>query len=200
MRDPQRRKRFADLEARIGRLVELGQPEEAATLIVKGYGPHLLGFLVAAMQSEDAAYEVFSQFCEDLWRSLGDFRRECTFKTWAYKLAWHAAKRFDRDLFHRRVRRLETSEMSRLAQETRDSTVPYLKTTSKNRLAKLREKLEPEERTLLILRVDRRLPWRDVAHVLSETDKAADEQTLWKRFERIKDKLRRMAQAEGLLS
>lgn len=49
-----------------------------------------------------------------------------------------------------------------------------------------------EDRALLILRVDRRMSWRDVAHVLAPAgDVARASQRLRKQFERVKDKLRR---------
>jgi RNA polymerase sigma-70 factor, ECF subfamily len=64
----------------------------------------------------------------------------------------------------------------------------------KDRLRALRDELKPEDRELLVLRLDRELEWPEIALILG-TDAA----TLRKRFERLKEKLRTMAQRAGLL-
>ena len=57
---------------------------------------------------------------------------------------------------------------------------------------------EAAEQTLLILRVDRELSWKDVAAVLSEPGEPLDDAAVRKRFQRLKTKLHRMAKREGL--
>jgi RNA polymerase sigma-70 factor, ECF subfamily len=59
---------------------------------------------------------------------------------------------------------------------------------------------------LLVLRIDRNLSWRDIAIVmegenigLDETLTQKAETRFRKRFERIKDKLRELAVAQGLI-
>jgi RNA polymerase sigma-70 factor (ECF subfamily) len=70
----------------------------------------------------------------------------------------------------------------------------------------LRERLDPEDQTLLILHVDRALTWPEIALVLhdeaaplegAEHGRAAAR--LRKRFERVKAEFRRLAREEGLL-
>ena len=69
----------------------------------------------------------------------------------------------------------------------------------------LRESLEPEDRTLLILRVDRKLSWNEVARILagekepSSADLKRSAGRLRKRFQSVKDQLRERAQSSGLL-
>jgi RNA polymerase sigma-70 factor (ECF subfamily) len=74
----------------------------------------------------------------------------------------------------------------------------------------LREKLEPDDQMLLILRVDRQMEWRDLALVMSEEadpsaarpdDDVLDREAarLRKRFERAKSELKRLAKESGLL-
>jgi RNA polymerase sigma-70 factor (ECF subfamily) len=60
--------------------------------------------------------------------------------------------------------------------------------------------LSPEDRELLVLRVDRGLAWNDLARVLSEEDGELDGPAitreaarLRKRFQVLKDRLREMA-------
>lgn len=64
-----------------------------------------------------------------------------------------------------------------------------------------------DDQTLLILRVDRGLSWRDLALVmsdgevgsLSETELGSMERRVRQRFKRLKDRLRELAREDGLL-
>lgn len=163
----------------------------AVTAAIKGYGPQILGYLAAVLRDEEAANEVFSSFAEDIWVGIDGFRRECSFRTWAYKLAWHAAMRFARDPYRRKKRRLETSAISGIVQEVRSTTAVHMKDEVKDRLARVRESLAPEEQTLLVLRLDRRLSWEEIALVMSTADAPVGEAALRQRFTRLKDKLKK---------
>ena len=186
-------------EAQIARLLDAGDFKGAATCAMQAYGPQVLGYLMVILKQEDDARDVFSQFAEDLWRGLPRFRRECSFRAWAFKLAWHAASRFHRDPYRQRGRRLVTSDASRLAASVaHDSS--FRPGGRSERMKKLREALDPEEQTLLILRLDKELPWEEVAHVFSGRGEPVASAALRKRFERLKDKLSRLAKDQGLIS
>jgi RNA polymerase sigma-70 factor, ECF subfamily len=187
------------LEAEIGHLLETNDLPTAAAAIVRGYGPAILGYLAALARDEDRADDVFSQFCEDLWRGLPGFRRDASVRTWAYKLAWHAWLRNEREAHHRRGRPFAPEELSRIAAEVRSTTALHLKSEAKDAVARLREQLAPAEQTLLILRVDRGLSWSDVATVMSTPEEHLDAQTVAKRFQRVKGRLRKLAEEAGLL-
>ena len=180
----------AELEATIEVLLDQGRAHDAMTAAVRGYGPAVLGFLVSALKDKDTAKDVFSQACENLWRNIAGFRRECAFGTWFYVLAWNAAKNQLDEAHRRRVRRLQTSEISQLVAPIRSTGVSHLR----GEAARLRDSLTPEERTLLILRIDRAMPWGDVARVMEVA-----EPVLRKRYERIRRKLKRGAEAGGLV-
>ena len=189
-----------DAEARCLEALARGDHTGAATLVVREYGPQLLGYLCSVLRSEADAGEVFSMFSEDLWRGLPGFRRECPVRVWCYRLAWHAAARFLRDPFRGRGRRLETNELSRLVEEVRSSVFLGRDQARQATLDRLREGLSPDERALLVLRVDRGLAWGEVALVLAdEQGVPVEESALRKRFERLKDKLAQKAREEGLL-
>jgi RNA polymerase sigma-70 factor (ECF subfamily) len=84
---------------------------------------------------------------------------------------------------------------SRIAAELRERTVEHLRSDVKDRVRSLREHLSPDDQTLLVLRVDKDLPWRDISVVFlgaeaSEADLTRHAAGLRKRFERIKAKLR----------
>ena len=64
--------------------------------------------------------------------------------------------------------------------------------------ADIRSSLDEEDQTLLVLRVDRELAWRDIAIVLLGEEAPADDVTrkaasLRKQFERVKVQLRELA-------
>jgi len=84
--------------------------------------------------------------------------------------------------------------LSALPMELRSDTPRHLRTDAKTSVQKLREELSPEEQTLLVLRIDRGLDWREVAEVVD-----AEEAAVRKRFERLRDKLRKLAKDRGLL-
>ena len=183
-----------ELETRIGEKLDASDTKAAATLALRGYGPQILGYLVSVLRDDTLADEAFSTFGEDLWTGLSGFRRECSFRTWAYKLAWHAAMRTARDPKRKRQSPLGSTFASELVAEVRSSTALHLKTETKSAVQELREQLTPDEQTLLVLRIDRDLAWRDVAEVMGENEAA-----IRKRFERVKDKLRTLAAQRGLL-
>jgi RNA polymerase sigma-70 factor, ECF subfamily len=190
----------AALEGRIRKHLERGQLAEAATQALKGYGPEVMGYLVSVLRDRCAASDVFADFSEDLWKGIAGFRKESSFRTWAYRLAWNAAQMYWRDPYRRHVRRLATSEYSLVAERLRVSSLRQDPRAAADRLAKLRESLKPEEQTLLILRVDKGLSWKEIALVLAEAEDAPpDVGALRKRFERLKERLLRLAKKEGVL-
>ncbi len=170
-------------------------------MALESLGPEILGFLVVMLRDPVAGRDVYAQFCEDFWKGYGSFRGESSVRTWAYVLARNAALRWARSQpRHAAVRLSQTPEP---AQPQKSLGAPYLRTTVQARLDALRAGLDPDDQALLTLRVDRDLPWSDVARVFLE-DEAPDEATLArkaaslrKRFERLKDELR-AALAESL--
>jgi RNA polymerase sigma-70 factor (ECF subfamily) len=79
-----------------------------------------------------------------------------------------------------------------------------LRTDVKDRFSALRESLDPDDRTLLVLRVDRSLEWKEIARVTlgCESPDAAElvreADRLKKRFQLLKEELRRRARETGL--
>src|SRR5262245_3378308 len=131
------------LEERIERHLIDGDLQEAATVLLKGYGPQILSYLILVLRDRHDAFEVFGQFRENLWKGLERFRRECPFRIWAYRLAVNATKSYQRRAEWKRLRRLESTEISQIAEVVRSSTAPYLKPAANDRLARLRESLDP---------------------------------------------------------
>ena len=188
-----------ELEQTIAGHLAAGDMTGAATSALKGLGPQILGFLASTLGDDDAAFDVFSHFSEELWKSIATFRGDSSFKTWAYKLVMHSVGRHRRDPHRRRGQPLASSEVSAIALQVRELTPPYRRTEIKDRFARLREQLEPGDQALLFLRVDQNLSWNDVASVMSETGDAVEVSALRKRFERVKLRLKELAANDGLL-
>jgi RNA polymerase sigma-70 factor (ECF subfamily) len=161
--------------------------------MVERYGREIVSFLASVHGSQDAAAEVFAQTCEDLVRSFAQFRAQCSLRTWFYALAKNASRRYCADSFRRR--RVAISQAANVVAPARTNTPRFLQTEWKSRLRALRERLDPDDRALLVLRVDRQMAWEDIAHVLDEP--ACSCSALRKRFERIKAKLRADAARDG---
>jgi len=145
------------------------------------------------------ADDAFGVFCESLWKQLPNFRGEAALLTWAYQLAMGASRRIIADPHRRRGQALATAELEGLAHEVRSTTAVHLRKSTSEALEKLRSQLDFEEQTLLILRVDRDLPWTDIATILGELGQPVAEPALRKRFERLTVKIRELAEAEGIL-
>lgn len=181
------------IAARIAR----GNVADAATIAIEVYGPSALRYLRSLLGDDDAE-DAFSRFAENLWRGLPGFRGECSLRAWVFRVAWHAALRELRDPYRRRGERLPTSAASRLAASVARSSMVQ-GGGRLEQLRKLRSSLDPEEQTLLVLRVDRELEWNEVAAVLRKDGSPVTAAALRKRFERLKGRLAVLAREHGLL-
>ncbi len=177
-------------------LLAAGDVDGAVTAVIEGHGPAVLGYLCTLLGDDDAQ-DVFAMFAEDLWRGLPGFRWECSLRAWCYRLAYHAASRFRRDPYRRRAERIPSSAASRLAASIKPSGLAP--GSRLDRLRKLRDMLDPEDQTMLVLRVDRELEWEEIASVLSDEGTPVTSAALRKRFERLKDRLGQMAKEQGLI-
>src|SRR5262245_52248977 len=119
---------LVDFDATIKAHLASGDLAAAATAALSALGPQILGYLAAQLRDDDAAYDVFGHFSEELWKSIGKFRGESSFKTWAYKLVMHSISRYRRDGFRRRGVQLESGELSALVEQIRSQTPPFKRT------------------------------------------------------------------------
>jgi RNA polymerase sigma-70 factor (ECF subfamily) len=199
--------RRQEVEVEIGAHCRAGDYQRAAEVALEAYGSELLGFLVALHDHRDEAFEVFSQMCEDLWRGLPKFQQRASFRTWAYALARNALYQFR--LTKRRRGRFDAPlsdcpALAEVAERLRTTTVWFLRTEIKDRLTALRRSLPLEDQTLLILRVDRRLGWNEIATAMNDAPLDDDSlrresARLRQRFQSIKTKLRDLAERQGLI-
>lgn len=201
-------------EAHIRAAWEQDDLKRAATLLLESYGPEIFRFVVSRLRDVELASEVFSEFAEDLWRGLRGFRWVCSARAWAYTLARHAASRAIRKRRRRGVHQVSLSDagpLSEIAEHVRSETSLALRTEPRDRLTELRYQLGDEDQAVLLLRVNRGLPWLDIARIMNEgspeaalaltpEELTAEASRLRKRFQKAKEKLRRLAEEAGLLS
>jgi RNA polymerase sigma-70 factor (ECF subfamily) len=183
-----------------------GDMKRAATLMLDEYGMQIARFLAVRLRSQTLADEAFSQFCEDMWRGLPAFRWTAPARVWLWVLARNAATRVVTAGFRKRELLVDRDEaFAHLAQHVRTATARFLSTSTKHRLRELRGQLADDEQTLLILRVDRKLSWKELAVVMGEITDETDEAGLARasarvrtRYQVVKQRLRELAQEAGL--
>jgi RNA polymerase sigma-70 factor (ECF subfamily) len=173
--------------------------ENAAAKAIRGYGPEILGYLTSILKDGDDADDAFSRFAEDLWASMEKFRAECSTRAWCYRLALHAASQLLREPYRKRRERMYTSEAAKIAESVRSAPPVYLASQARDWMEKARASLTPIEHTLIILRFDRGLSWREVCEVIAAEGEELDEPALRKRYQRLKEKLRKLAADDGIL-
>lgn len=178
--------------------------EGAATLAIKAYGQELHGFLLALARDRAVADEAFSDLCERIWKGLPAFRWEATLRTWAYQLARHSLHRQRRDPRARSERNLPLSIVTSIAAVPRTQTAPFQRSEVKAEIRTMIEALDPVDYEIMILRLDRRMAWKDIARATSDDELAAsalDQRaaSCRKRYERIKEQLKMSATERGLL-
>jgi RNA polymerase sigma-70 factor (ECF subfamily) len=183
------------LERRIANCLDSGDFRPAAEESVRGYGAEVAAYLHAVLREEEAAEEVFSRVCEKLWRGLPAFRRQSSLRTWIYRLAWNAARDFQKERARSPTRALRTTEISRIAAEIAASRPPIERSSFADAFAKLRQSLDPQEQSLLTLRHHAGLSWKEIAEVVGK-----EPPSLRKSYERLKARLRKQAEAAGLLA
>ena len=191
-------------EAAIRAAHAAGNLEEAVRLGLERYQVEVYSFLCARLRSEADAHDVFAQVGEDLWKGIAGFAWRSSFRTWLYTLARNAAVRFERTPANQARRHARVSEVAEPVAVDRSRTRPYLRTDIKDRFAALRAALDPDDQTLLILRVDRNLSWEEVARILHDGDPDDAElkrlaSNLRQRFRQLKQRIQEQARAEGLL-
>jgi RNA polymerase sigma-70 factor (ECF subfamily) len=186
------------LEERARELLAKGDVRGAATAVIQELGPVVLSYLRPALRDDDEVADAFARWAENVWKGLPSFEWRSTLKTWAIRLACNVALN-ERDRAHwRRERRFLTGEASALANSVRTTSAVRVE-RQRRVVLELRKGLSPEQQTLLFLRVDQELPWEDIAEILSAAGKRVDANTVSKRFERLKTRLRQLAREKGLL-
>jgi len=185
-------------DERVLSLLDSGDDRGAATELLRAHGPAVLRYLRSVLRETAMADDAFSLFAEWAWTGLPRFQRGSALRTWAFGVAWNAARRVSDEAWHRHKERLKTADASRLAAEIRASSALEMERRS-DRLQELRRNLAPDEQNLLVLRIDQRLSWDEVVTILAAGGENTSAAALRKRFERLKERVALMARERGLV-
>jgi RNA polymerase sigma-70 factor (ECF subfamily) len=128
-------------------------------------------------------------------------------RAWVYTLARNTANSYCEETSRERRRHVPLSDagpLSAIAERIRTETLTEAKSEAKAIADRLRRELSVEDQTVLLLRVDRKLSWRDIAYITLEDAEHADAAVLnkevlrvRKRYQLAKERLRRMAIEQG---
>jgi RNA polymerase sigma-70 factor (ECF subfamily) len=185
-------------------LLAAGDTRGATTWVLQAYGEEVCGYLLSLVRDADDAADAFATAAEQVFVHISRFRGESSLRTWFYRIARNAALADKRRAAV--VRGEPLADFADILEATvRSVTLPFKKTEVKDAISELRECLTREDRELLVLRVDRNLSWQEVALVLlseEERDPEAlkrEAARARKHFERVKARLRELANEAGLL-
>ena len=168
----------------------------ATTQAMRAYGSEVLVYLRGVLHDEAAAMEAFSLFSERIWRTFPGFRREASVKTWAYRTAWWASRDYKRSRAAR-VEEVVDPEVLDLVREV-TATTPGRRSEKDDAWHAVLAALDASDRSILLLRIERELSWREVARIMTDEGEPVDEAALRKRYERLKPRLRELMTKHGL--
>ena len=187
-----------DSEKRIRTLVEAGDLGTAVTGALRLYGAEVYGFIAALIEVPAFARQVYVAMGELVWAGLPMFEWRCDLRTWMYGIARRSIASY------RAEYGTPTNVLFTEAPRT-PSSGPFRQKAFRGLVAGLRRKLAPDERELLILRVDRRLSWWSIA-VTSLGEGAGDdalareERRLRVALACLREKLAQIAKEHGILA
>jgi RNA polymerase sigma-70 factor (ECF subfamily) len=198
-----------EIEQAIQRLVGASDVAGATTAALQGYGPEIFRFLLALHRDEGAASEVFSYFAEGVWRGLASFDWARPFRSWAFGVARRSSLRYRRDEGRRAAREVPLElhpAISAIEEQVRTRTLSFLRSERRSRFAEIRDALPPDDRALLMLRVDQKLAWSDIARAMQGGEEPLGGEALKreaarlrKRFQIVRDRLVAIGRSEGLV-
>ncbi|SEM26184.1 RNA polymerase sigma-70 factor, ECF subfamily [Stigmatella aurantiaca] len=193
-------------ERRIHDLWRQGEVGTAVEVALSAYRPEYLKLLNSILHDRERSQEAYSSLSEALLRDLPAFRWECSFRTWSYRVARNVGYRLLASPM-RREQPVSHGAFAHEVQPERSGTDPWLRTQVKDHFRALREQLHPHEQRILTLRVDQRMSWTEVARAMAGSDESLNTADLMRRatvlrqqFQRIKNRLRELAEQDGLLS
>lgn len=144
--------------------------------------------LAARMCGPDSAEDVTQEAFLAAWRALPEFRGDCRFSTWLYRLVSNAAI----DCLRREKKHRDTGDVDDLELPDGGPSLQEQAERSDTRAAVRRalDRLSPEHRQVLLLRFMQELDYGEIARALN-----VSEGTVKSRINRAKSKLREVLAA-----
>lgn len=190
---------LADPDAVAWTLLAAGEARAAAAAVIRVHGARVRQYLRALLRDGDTADDAYSLWSEWTYRAIDRFQGASSLRTWAFGVAHNAARRVRDDAYRRRRCSLRRGGIA-LVPAARASSSARRVERAAAVLEAIRRKLSAGEQELLALRVDQGLDWQEVAAVLAEGGDSVSSTALRKRFERLKDRIQRIARELGELA
>lgn len=170
---------------------------EAFEQLLRRYESAIWRLCYRMTANEEDAADLTQEALVRVWQKLPDFRFRSSFSTWLYRLTTNLCLDFLRSKKRRPTVPLEREDDGEPSlPEPRDpAPTPEeaaLASEEQERLQKALAALEPEQRRLLALRVDRELNYAQMAEILS-----VPEGTVKSRLARAREALRKKLSAVG---
>jgi RNA polymerase sigma-70 factor (ECF subfamily) len=190
---------LVDPDAIATALLAAGKRRAAAEAVIRANGSRIRPYLLSVLRDADLADDAYSIWCEWVLNGISGYRGDAPLRTWSYGVAHNAARRIRDDVFRRRRCSLSRAGSIRVAHRS-SSSARHLERAARA-LEAIRARLSLDEQGLLALRIDHGLDWESVAAILSPGpgERPASAAALRKRFERLKDRIRRLARDAGAL-
>ena len=179
------------IEARVRAELRRGDLAAASALATSFFGPEVHGFVIAVLAGDRGAPEVYARFLAELHRQLSDFQWRCELRVFLYFIARTALRH------HRGVAPSGSSRSP-----VRLVPIPAQRRARRLAVALLRRALSPDDRELLVLRLDRSLTWRDLAitSLGERTDEpalVAEERRLRGRFRGLREQMKQLTEEKA---
>jgi RNA polymerase sigma-70 factor, ECF subfamily len=172
-------------------LIRKGDPQSAARQALYAYGAELFGFLIGVLDDVALARHVYADFGQRVGTEIEAFRWRCTLRTWLYGLA-------RRELRDRRLRRHRTPALRSGSDPAVSLSVSRRRPELRSAISAIRRALTEEEREILILHVDRRFEWEELATTgldegASRSELATESQRLQARMAAVLERVESVA-------
>jgi len=168
-------------EAALIRAAQKGD-QDAFERLVQAYDRNVLRLAMNLVRSPEDASDIYQEAFLRVFRNLGNFRFDCSFHTWLYRIVTNLC------LDHLRKRKVRKEEASTVetAEGERDRTAiltepgiegnperQLLSRQTGSRIRQVLEELTPRERTVFELRHYQGLRLRAIGEVLGTSEEAA---------------------------
>jgi RNA polymerase sigma-70 factor, ECF subfamily len=183
--------RDAAIEPQVRAALEGGDVPTAVFKAMRAYGSEIFGFLTAVIGDASKARQVYTAFGQRTAALLPRFRWRCALRVFLYFAARTALQQL------RELSGTKTTDSALLAILAPPRAAPYRRGSAKNFVVAVRRCLKRADLELLVLRVDRRFTWVEVA--LTSLGEAASRREIEEEARRYRDRFHhlksRIAQA-----
>lgn len=174
------------IERRVRAELARGEAATASATAVAFFGPDIYGFVTAALAGVRGVLDVYASFVAELPRALREFGWRCELRVFLYHLARVALRRHREGEIGEAGPRATPPAPGQPPPTAGLLRIPPYRRTRRLAVATLRSAIAPDDREVLVLRVDRRLRWHELA--VTSLGERASEPTLRAEARRLRER------------